>query len=86
MAVGITTELVGKVFVAISTPAAVTFQSVTACKLPKAVVGGAEALSGFIGVAAGLGAISPSAKGVAPAIQMSPAESTTAAVAIDTGD
>ena len=76
------TELVGKVVVPESTPAAVTFHSVTACKLPAAEFGGTNALSGLTGVGAGLGGVKPSAKGVAPAIQISPTESTAAAVAI----
>jgi hypothetical protein len=86
MAVGKTTELVGKVFVAARTPAAVTFHNVTACKLPTAVFGKTDALSGLTGVAVGLGDTKPKAKGVAPTIQISPAESTAAAVAIEAAD
>ena len=51
-----------------------------------AELGGATALSGFTGVAAGVGGIKPKAKGVAPAIQISPAASTAAAVAMDAAD
>ena len=48
--------------------------------------GGITVLSGSKGVAVGEGAINPVASGVAPAIQMSPAASTAAAVAIDEAD
>jgi hypothetical protein len=84
--VGNSAELVGKVFVEVRTPAAVTFQIVTACKFPTKLAGGTEALSGFTGVGTGLGGFKPKAKGVAPVIQISPAESTAAAVAIDVAD
>ena len=86
IAVGNKTEDVGKVLVNARTPAAVTFQIVIALKSPTFVVGGTSALSGLRGVALGLGAINSCVKGVAPAIQISPTESTAAAVAIDAAD
>jgi hypothetical protein len=84
--VGNKTEVVGKLLVKTSAPPVVNFQIVIALKSPIFVVGGTSALSGFMGDAPGLGAINSWAKGVAPAIQMSPTESTAAAVAIDAAD
>lgn len=84
--VGKSVELVGTVFVKVKAPADVSFHIVTACKLPIGELGGATALSGFTGVAVGVGGIKPKAKGVAPAIQISPAASTAAAVAMDAAD
>ena len=57
---------------------------VIACRSPTNVVGGVTALSGLMGL--GCSGTSPMANGVAPAIQISPAESTAAAVAIEAGD
>ena len=86
IAVGNKIELVGNVYVNKREPVALTFQIATACKSPINTAGGITALSGSKGVAVGEGAINPVASGVAPVIQISPAESTAAAVAIDAAD
>ena len=69
-----------------SAPAALTFQIVTACRSPINADCGITALSGFSGVGEGDGGVRPVTNGVAPAIHMSPAGSTAAAVAIDAAD
>ena len=84
--VGNTTVLEGKVFVSNNAPAALTFQIATAFKSPINTDGGITALSGFNGVAVGAGGVAPETSGVAPVIQISPAGSTAAAVAIDAAD
>ena len=86
IAVGNKIELVGNVYLNKREPVALTFQIATACKSPINVAGGIATLSGSNGVAVGEGAINPVASGVAPVIQISPAESTAAAVAIYAAD
>jgi len=59
---------------------------VIACRSPINADCGITVLSGFNGVAVAAGGVNPVASGVAPAIHISPAGSTAAAVAIDATD